>query len=447
MAVKKKYSASEEELKFAKFVDTIPDQSSGTPWYKSYPRAAARGAIKGTIGIGKMMSGSGNVSPQEEKETQENLDDFLDEHFPTDDDLVSRGIERGTEGAIEAGSFPGGTGAVSRRAFAGGGLAEAAKDLGAPDWAQTGIEVAAQGIPGLSKKIPGRSFGKGAKEEKQLMEYAREMGMTEQELALAVTKENKFTDFLSEFAHRGTGATKALDRTKQGLGRVWNGLRSRPEATQPLNAEDKSKLINSISTKMSKMPAEQVKRIREDYKALLRSPMTGGDVIDFWQKLNYYIKRGETGVGLLKEDLKGSLNSLSPKLGNDFELTNKLYQNFAKTSERLKPSLVDKLILGGESSALLFSAISGNYPLMSKVLGEFAARNLAREFLINPRLKNMSSRLSKSISSGSPRIAQKVLDQMVTELGKTNAEAAMKLSEMDIDDFMKSLPKASEVEE
>lgn len=440
MAVKGKYSASDDELEYMRMVDSLPDKQAEVPWYKSYPAAAARGAIKGVLGVGKLMSGGGTASEEERAQTQANLDDFLEEYFPKGEEFGPAALERGVESGTQAAAFPGSPIPTAVRGLVGGGAAEGVKQMGGPEALQTGVEVAAQLTPYSGKRIPNVLPGQAAEEQRKLAQFARKAGMSEEELGLTLGKKGAVREFATDIAAKGARTSGAFDKTRVALGRVWNNLRDTPEAQQQLNGVQSSKLITGMSNKLSKMSSELRNKVQTDFNDLLGSQMRGEDVLDFWQKLNYYIGKGERGLGVLKEDLQGAFDSISPKLGNDVKTTNNLWGNYSKLAEKMGPSIADHLISTGEKGAMLSAVTTGNYPLMKKIIGPVGARLLAREMVINPRFQNLSSRFIVAANRGAPQVAKKVYDQMLLEVAKTNAEAAMALSGFDVDQFFESLP-------
>lgn len=436
MAVKK-FDATDEDLSYMQYVAQQPSEKKDVSFIQSLTNAPYRALIKGAVKAGQSFGPLGTKREVEEKNKE--LSNLLDEYLPQGDQFIPKAIERGGQAAIETLAFPEAAPSMVSRAALGGGLAEGAKELGASDIAQTGIEVGTQLIPDLSKSIPNRLPTKAAQTEKKLIEDARRLGLTEEELALTLDQRGPFKDFVQEISSKGGRTVQRFDNTRRALGNVWNNLRGSKEAQKAMTPEQSSELVTNLSKRVSKLPSEQADRIMKDYNKLLSSPMRGEDIIEFWQNLNYYIAKGERGLGVLKEDLQKGLIKLSPELGKDFEITNKLYGNFHKLAERMGPTVAESLIKAGENGILLSAVTTGNYPLLNKVLGPVLARQLATEMSTNPRLMNLSSRFINSFERGMPQIAKKVYEQILLEVGKINGEAAMKMSEMDFDKLFEVL--------
>jgi hypothetical protein len=441
MAVNK-YAPTEEELDFMEYSVKEAPKEKTVPWYKSYPSAAAQAVLEGVISVGEMMGPTG--TPMERQQARESRQKLYEEYLPTGDSYGPNAIKRGGKTAVESLAFPGAGLATAGRALLGGALAEGAKELGAPEIVQTGIEIGTQLTPNLSKKIPNKLPTQAAAKERQLMEEARRLGLTEEELALTLNQRGPAKDFLVDISAKGGRVKERFDNTRQALGRVWENLRGSPDAQKTLTGQQSSQLINGMSKKLANLPAEQRTRILQDYNDFLGSQMRGEDVIDFWQKMNYYINKGEGKLGTLKEDLQSALMQISPELGKDFKITNELYGNFHKLAERMGPNIAESLIHAGEQGIVVSAITSGNYPLLQKVLGPLAARQLATEMTTNPRMMNLSSRFINSLERGLPVVAKKVYEQMLIEVGKTNAEAAMKMSNLDLDNLFEALDQENQ---
>lgn len=433
MAVKK-YDATEEELSYMDFANAVQaKKDEETPWYKSWPAAAARGVAEGVVGIGQTASGllSG---PQDRRADKEARTALYDEYLPVNSGAISSGIEKAGNLFPLVAAGGGGLGGAALKSAAGGASGEIAKQLGFGELGQSIAEIPALIGPDLARLVP------TAGRQTELAQAARRMGMTEEQLSLTLGGRGVVRDLATDVASKGGRTVRAFDDTRAALGRVWDTLRTSPEAQQVMTGQQSSRLINAISHRLSRLPAEARTRIQGDFNDLLASPMRGDDVINFWQDLNYYIQRGERGVGVLKQDLQAALQDLSPALGNDFRITNELYGNYANLAERMGPDIAEHLIRKGEQGIAISAITTGNYPVLKKLLGPVGARLVAREMVINPRLQNLSSRMYIGMRRGLPSVAKKAYDELLVELGKTNSDAAQAISGFDFDEFINSLP-------
>jgi hypothetical protein len=182
--------------------------------------------------------------------------------------------------------------------FGGGVGAEGIKELGGGELAQNLTELGANLGPDIVRnQLVPRIFGNVGQEESRLIEGARRLGLTEQEAALTLNQRGLGKDQLQEISSKGGRLVNRFQKTKNALSRVWDTLRNTPEAQTAISTQGSQQMVNDISNRLSRLPAQQRNLITEDFQDLLASNMTGGDVIDFWQKLNYYIRNGEHGFG------------------------------------------------------------------------------------------------------------------------------------------------------
>lgn len=430
MAVKAHVPTDSERAFFHK-ANELSKQAEPVPWYKSIPSAALKGLINGTAQLGQIMSGTHGQN----QETDENRQIVLDEALRSNQGLGEKIAER--SGELLPSLAGGGTAPLSSviRAVGAGASSGLAKELGGGDVTQALAELPALLGPDLAKKIPTRA---GSKQEK-LAGFARENAVPEKDLGLMLGDQGAIKERLTHIAPKGGTTEKAFGSAKESLNRLWSNIRSSPEAQNALNKEQSESLIQGLLNKIEGMPSEQYERVSGDIIDLLKSPMKGDDIINFWQDLNYYIPKGEKGLGLFKEELSKSLNQISPKLGEEFSMLNDLYGNYSRLHQQMKPSLVDQFFRAGEIGALAYGAISMDIPTLAAVVGPVAARELARRAIISPRLQNLSQRFVNASQRSSPALAKKAYDQFILEIAKEDAETAAKLSEFDAEEFSKAL--------
>lgn len=465
MATVKKYEASPDDLKMAQYAMSLPEENQEVPFYKSYPRAIGRGVVKGLQSIGHsfgdprglMLDEAGQEAlPEEALETQSylneeqklQLNEAANKNFPIGEGSIPRILEgtakEGTE-SIAFAPFRGPVQEVVRGAIGGAG-AQLIEEAGGPDWLKTAARLVPQVGPELTRNIVNSLPTAAGRAERRLLAEGRRLGLSEEELALTLDQRGFAKDTLQLISTKGGRVPTRFQATRDGLSRVWNTLRGTPEAQGVLSPQARQDLINNISQQMSTLPSTQVDLIRQDWHDLLRSPNQGTDLMDFWRKLNYHIANGERGLGIFKEHLQTGINSISPSLGEDFRITNELYGNFSRVSERMSPNIGSTLFSYGETSAALAALVTGNYPYLATALGVKSARQLATELVTNPRFMNLSSKLINAFTRGLPKIAKHTYDQIVLEVGKTNAEAAAKMSDLDMEDLFKEMRKNEDEE-
>jgi hypothetical protein len=473
---KNPYTPTADEIAFMKSsVETESKNDADLPWYQAKEFATQTGKefIKSAIGnAGSMWEAAYNASA---KPTEQDFSNPWEVPGPTNFRIPIRqnplptkesigemiGYEEPITGAGRLGkrlgknlgdtaipaaytAMTGGAGALPMLGYSALGAltGHATKELTGSEGLANAVDIGTQIGPSiLTNRIPNVFQTQAAQEERALIANAERFGMTPEEYALTLNQRGPVKDFIQEVSAKGGRTVERFQRTRESLGRVWNTLRNSPEAQTVLGGQNAGRMINDISTQMARLPTAQRNLITGDFQDLLGSNMQGTDLIDFWQKLNYHIARGEGAIGTLKTPIQTAINTISPQFGADFQMTNRLYGNFHRLSERMGPNVAESLIRAGENGIVVNAITTGNYPLLKHVLSAVAARQVATELSTNPRLMNLSSKLLSSINQRLPQVAQHAYDQLILELGKTNAEAAMKMSDMDWNKFIESLPK------
>jgi hypothetical protein len=370
----------------------------------------------------------GRVSEQEAEEKIQKL-------LPTKEDFVSKSLERGGEIApyslIEA--FAGTQGKLSPllRTLGAGFAGQAAEELGAGPLGQSVAEIGVFAGPSLGKAL----MGKGA--QKSLIQEAKALGLTDEQLAPLIQGETK-QKFLSKLAERRGRAQTALKGSKAALDNVYGTLQKSPHAASPLAEGASKKLISSIQNTLTELPSATQELIAKDFQQLLLKPITGDSLINFYSDINSTFSKGGKSLGILKGPIKDALSEISPSLGNNFNLTNKLYNNYFKIASRLKPNLLSDLMTGGELTRLGLGIITGNVPLLIETAGESAGRSLATEMLINPRLQNLSGKIVSALNQGKTAIAQRIMRQYVKEVKDVSPEIAKELQKLDFSKISES---------
>lgn len=354
----------------------------------------------------------------------------INQALPIRDEPIERILERGGEltplVALGGPATFGGIAGSAGRSLLAGGLKEGAKQVGLGETGQSLAELPAFFAPNvLTKKM----FPKRSNEE--LLAFARFNGLTEQEALLATKDAGSFEQQLEKIASRGGKTVKEFENTHSALSRLYTTLKNSPQAQVPLSGESQAKLINEMSEILSKMPAEIRDRIQRDFSDFVGTQMTPENIIDFWQKLNVFIRKGENQFGLLKKPLQEGIETISPELAKDFELTNQLWGTFSKNLQRMRPDLADRIITTGEAGALVGGIVTGDKNLLTKVLGAIGARKFAEQLVARPRWHNLNGKLINAISSGKYEIANKVASLLADSVKSEFPEVAKQLKEFD----------------
>lgn len=451
-------AVSEEELAYGEMVKSnLLEKNSeiageDVPFYKAWPSRLARGAIEGMLDFSALGYIPDIGEPKEQyAEQREKLRELYQPALPVTPEERAGHVEKGIQRAgklLLPVALGGGTVLQTLMGAAAGGVGgQVAEEAGFGPLGQTVGEIVGSMGPGVAEWAMKPRFNPVGAEQEALTEFGRAAGLTEQDIALSSGQRGVARDVAEKLSAKGGETVRAFERTRENLGRVWRSLRDRPDAKLAMKEVDSSKMINNMSNKLSKMSSEARNKLQTDFNDFLGTQMTGEDVIDLWQKINYHVSKGERVLGTLKPDLLEGIATLSPELAADFSITNQLYGNFAKQAERMGPDIADKLVTVGEAGIVLNGILTGNVGALQKVLGAVVGRNLARNMVIDPKMQNIGSRLISSINKGSTQGVIKTYNQLVNEVAKNNAEAARILSQFDIDEYAKELIELKDEED
>lgn len=417
------------DIKSFDFSEPEPETFDFTPFkepsnFRSLISAPVKGFAKqvisafGTESPGQAVSRLQKGIPSREKEIEEQLTKLL----PTKERFAEKALERAGGLLIPFPGLPIG-GTLGRAALA-GVAGQTAEEFGGGPLVQAGAEAVAFGAPSLGRRlIPSR-------QHQQLVDFARRQGLSEAEITRAVQSEGK-TRFFSRLAAKGPRTQTALRQSREAIGRIYEGIRQSPEATQAIPTGATTEMIENLETTLFDMPRSVRNTILGDFEDLVSQPITGNTVINFWQDINSSFRGNRQQLGRLFEPLREGLRATSPQLAEDFQLTNQLFSNVARLGRSLRPNIMSELLDAGEAGAIVVGVGTGNFSLLKKVAGEVAGRGLAREILINPRFQSITRKMLTALNQNQLGVANSALQALKKEIGKTNPDIAGRLEEFD----------------
>lgn len=356
--------------------------------------------------------------------SEEDFSRELEKYLPTQEGFAEKALERG--GKIAPYAITGGGNVLGQalRSAVAGFLGEVAKESGLPPWAQSLAELPAFAAPSLGKKIIPTAA------QKELVEGGRRLGLSEEAITPLIQSEMK-KKWLTKFSPKRGRTQEALKKSKSGLGNIYGALENSEVAKSALTTEQSQEVLESIEGVMEKLPSGVRNKIKQDLSDLLNAPITGSSLINFFKDINHYIGKGEQKLGLLKGPIGDALKKLSPQLGEDFSITNRLYSEYAQMAGRLKPTLVGDLMSAGRAVRTMLGVTTGNYPLLAEAIGESAAKRIAREMLINPRLQNLSKKMVSALNQNKSAIANRILKDYTKEISEIDPELGDDFNDID----------------
>jgi hypothetical protein len=381
---------------------------------KSLGNAAIKGGIEGINKLGETVSPSGQPPEllqqmQQQQKPQQNISEVLDKYLPSGDNFVESAVRRGLKEAPSLLSLPGG-GSLPK-AIAAGFAGEGAKELGLPEWAQTAVEITTLVGPDLVKKL--LETGKDA----ELIKFMRSFGMSDEQITPLITSDFR-KKWLSKLTPKGESTQAAIKSAKEGLGSIYESISKGPSAAIEISEKQNGKMINGIMDFFSnKLDRETQSKILPDLNDLLNNKITPNTIMNFWKDLNQNYKIGKEQLNSLKGPLLDAIKSVSPELAKYFTTVNTLYGKYADIAKKLKPSIADNIVSAAEALGLgggfIKGMFFGDFSYFAGVATEQALRNLAKEFLLNPKYQQLSRKMVVALNQNKGPLAQKLTKEML----------------------------------
>lgn len=408
----------EETPQNVEFGRVIEDSEVETPKFRpgAGGKAALRGLYKAAVDAAKqspvgMLMGGALPGPVSEEFLSEKIEEILGDPQAG---LLEKTIERGTE------TLPylmGGEGALAYkagRAALSSLLGQVIAEAGGEQGEQALAEILGLGLPGLGKKIIPR------KGQEKSLEMLRRRGLSEKEISPLIPSEKKSAT-LKPFIKKGGKLPKRVKETQKALGGVYDQLIAEGESSPILSSNQTSLLQTNLNEIVDKFPAEVEKLIRSDMEKMFRKPVKASDLINLQFKINDALfgkKVSQRGLlNQLKSPINEAIREINPQVGKDFELLQKNYSHFKNTvGKNFKPSVVGDLINMGKIGGFIHGILSLNPITLKTILAHDGSRRLFTEFMINPRLQNLTQQLGKALSSNKIAIAQKIIQKIEKEL-------------------------------
>lgn len=404
---------------------------------KEYGKSILKGTSEGLTRLGGLMGPTQDIYGTPRSELQKKHTEQLEEILPGEEGYVQKSIRKGLGEAPSALAFPGSNLATLPRAIAAGFMGEGAKELGLPEWAQTAAELTAYIGPDVTKKL--LMSGK----EKEIISAGRKFGLTDEQITPLLQSEFK-QKWLSKLAPRRGGTERALKSTHSALSEGYSGVAKSEIAKKEITEAANGKLINSIYDKLSEMPREVQGKIKPDLDDLLNNKITGRTLINFYKDIGH--KTGESSKELshIKGAVKEALNSIDPKLAEDFGLINDLYSKYYNISSKLKPNMTSDIIRAGEAITAISAvpaAFFGHYGPLVGIVGEQAARKVSQKLLLNPHYQQLGKKMANALNENKFEVALKLSKSMSNLIRQDSPELADQLEKLTLEDFEKTFSR------
>lgn len=406
---------SEAPKNFPQFGTPIEEPSR----IKSLLSAPAKGAVKEFADIAETLQRlpipKGPFKPEQARK-------FAEEKFVTQPKEPEKFLERTGRVATGAVLSPGGIVAKGFQTLGGAALGYAAEKLGAPDWAQAIAESLPFFFSG-GKKIPLKP------EQRRLGDFLRKQGLTENEIT-PLLKTPEQIERWSKLASKGKKSRELMESVYQKTGHIYDSITEQASKLKnPYMSPEVSKnFLNELTNLTKDMPHKYRSLIKQDALDLIREGGSFNGLKNFYTDVNAVIG-GEHGgraiVGRFKPAISKAMESIDPKLADDFKLATDLYRTRANVASKiLNKKQVEEMLDLGETLGLGSAIFNRDLGLMGKILGVAGGRKLAREMLINPRLQNLSVRVGEALAKNKLTLAEKLMTQFKKEVEKEDPELA-----------------------
>lgn len=466
-----------EELAFANFDDSeMPLSAAQQPQEEqstlsSYWNAAKKGLVRGTKALGEYYGQA--LQPTQFEPAEREIGTFyghqvdkdlaklkeqkkftsstpeeelklvaeLEEKLPSKEGFVEGALERG--GKILPGMLSGPGGFASKTLHtAGAALAgEVVKKLGGGEGAQTVAEILALSAPNLHRALVGRN-----PQQQRLIDFGRAQGLTEEQLVPAVQENGPWRRFLARVANKGATTQDKLESSRNAINDIFEDLRNSPAARQQVPATQVPQVMGDYLQEFNRLPDRLKRQIIPELRTLANSNGTVGDMIQFYQNVNYGTSDPQRIQGF-QEVTRRAIESANPQIGEEFRLANRLASNRYNTAHLLRPPAGGDVKQQVKQFGLLYGLVSGDYSLVKAAVAGLGGAKAAELFLLNPRLQNITTKIATAINTGRVELAQRLLKQMQKEYKKDAPEIAEQLDNVDVEELIRSTRKTKQQSE
>lgn len=423
---------------FENLVQSVPDVEDESTFFdtiRDYGKTFVKGTIEGISSLGRLMG-----PLKEAKGTQEQLEEqseTLDLLLPTKEDFGQRALRRGLKMAPTAVASPlGGLPGISR-SIAAGFLGEGAKDLGAPELAQTALELTAFIGPDITKGL----LEKG--KSREIIRKGRDLGLSDKQIAPLIQSDFK-QKWLAKLTPRRGKTQEILRESQEGLSNAYEIIKGSDKGfSKVLKPQNLEKFNTQVGNILSDLPPQLEEKIRPALNKFNSKEPTVKSLTNLHRDINYTFGPKSKPLQQLKGPIKEALQSISPELAENFDTVNKLYGKYSQIQKRLEPNLMTDLIGAGKALQLMAGVAFGYVPLLTELATQQTLSKLSQQMLLNPKFQQIGMKIVDAASKNRFPIAIKSIKQLQQEIGKVDKELSQSLddiTEEDLQDLFKDRP-------
>lgn len=312
-----------------------------------------------------------------------------------------------------------------------------AKKLGLGETGQSLFDVAFSLTPNPQKFIqPGSKLIKAAETgkfvtQKELVEGARQLGMSEAQIAPLV-REGWFADVLKKVSSKGTATSEALSETKGAIGNAFETLKKSENANRLISPKVYRKLVSELESANSGLTVKAQDVVKKELENLYKGKKTPSALFEFTQKMNRYFSELPE-LQAMKKPILNALKQTDPNLAQKFSLANTLSNRFRAVEKQMRPGMWSKLANLAEIGMGLKALASFKLPLALPTI--WGTRKMAELMTTNPRFMNLHKKMLTSINAGQLKAAEKSLSGMIGMISKIDPEAAAEIRSVSFEEL------------
>lgn len=294
---------------------------------------------------------------------------------------------------------------------------------GASPRTKAATRLLALGATGLKGK---KGLQAANAEESAILKLGRKAGMTDAEIAPALSEPSTFKKWLAKAAKKGGKAEAVLEMTGEGLGSIYENLKNEHEASQKVLAiPERQNMQSQLSEVLDSLPAKHKQFINQDIQDFHNSPQSASDMINLYQKISKTFDGDKAALQRLKGPIIEAMETVDPNLARDFQTVNKAWANYASVRNIMNPKEMGWMGHLKHPASLIATFLTGNPFLLAK--GYALAHGvsfLAREMVMNPKLKNISKKIAYGINKKSYGAISVGIRELAKEVEKDDPELA-----------------------
>jgi hypothetical protein len=275
--------------------------------------------------------------------------------------------------------------------------------------------------------------------EAQMMKFFKKYNIPDEQASIALSKPGSAKKWISKIASKKGKAEAILEATGEGLGSVYETLKESPAADAVLGTAERNLMESKLNVINDSFPVEIRKSIKGDLEEFYNSPRSAGDMINLWQDINQAFKGKKKQLQRLKEPIMEGLENIDPEFAKDFKNVNDAYSNYQEVRNIMKPGDWGFFSHLKGPAAVIGYILKGT-PMGALKIGvpAYILTKLAREMIINPKLKNISKKLSYGISKRSLGVTQMTINELADEVKNIDEELAETIRSVDAKEILPS---------